>query len=342
MNNLIYYPSFEIRDQEWLKFALLYLRNLHMIIPERGERHLTREFRDIYDSTNLFRIYRPDYDEGYNASLDAIETIEPILRNPGYYSRRFYINNGTETIIDKWRNDQNQTFEVFEEKYSHEFVHFCMENGFGHFSQNGMKLPKELSQIFMALLAKSIGDSETNRLSPITDLGKLDYISNVLRQPQRDDENVTLARNVINVFLPRNLNRLSVDDILQLRTSNNFDNKLSAFHNAISGFHSDIENGNLAANFINEYENPFQELTEELKGLTLDLTKYGIGTWMIFNNPSIEIPNIVKDVIIGGLTIYTGRKIKIKRIWNNTRNRVLMRRYLTGIRKIRPTTRGHK
>jgi len=340
MNNLIYYPSFEIRNQEWLKVALLYLRNIHMIIPERGERYLTREFHDIYDSTDLFRIYRPQYDEGYNASLDAIETIEPILRNPDYYSRRFNIRSRNETIVDKWRNEQNQTFEVFEEKYSHEFVDFCMENGFGRFSRNGMQLPKELSQIFMALLAKSIGDSEINKFSPITDIGKLDYISNVLRQPHQDEENITLARNVIDVYLPRNLNRLSVYDILQFRTSNDFNKKLSAFQSAISGFHSNIENDSLAVNFIREYENPFRDLTEELKSLSLDLVKYGIGTWMIFNAPNIEIPNVVKDVIIGGLTIYTGRKIKVKSIWNNTRNRVLTRRYLTGVRNIRPRARN--
>lgn len=342
MNNLIYYPSFEFKDREWLKFALLYLRNVHMIIPERGERNLTREFHDIYDSTNLFRIYRPEYEHGYNASLDAIETIEPILRNPEYYSRRFYIRHGSETIIDKWRNIQNQDFEVFEEKYSQEFVHFCIQNGFAHYSPNGLFLPEELSQIYMALLAKAIGDSEFNRLSPITDIGKLDYITNALRQPNLNEDKITLARNVINVFLPKNLNRLSVEQILNFRTSNNFDTKLTAFHDAINGFHTSIENGSLAADFIRQYENPFNELTEELKNLSLDLVKYGLGTYLIFNAPNVEIPNFIKDVIIGGVTIYTGRKIKVKSTWNNTRSRVLTRRYLTGIRQIRPTSNGSK
>ncbi|WP_321515968.1 hypothetical protein [Marinifilum fragile] len=342
MNNLIYYPSFEFRDRDWLKFALLYLRNVHMIIPERGERNLTREFHDIYESTNLFRIYRPRYDHGYNASLDAIEAIEPILRNPQYYSRRFYMRYGHETILDKWRNQQNQDFEVFEEKYSHEFVHFCIKNRLAHHSPNGLFLPKELSQIYMALLAKAIGDSEPNGLSPITDIGKLDYITNTLRRPDPNEDRITLARNVINVFLPKNLNRLSVEEILDFRTSNNFDAKLTAFHNAINGFHSSVENGNLAADFIRQYENPFNELTEELKNLSLELVTYGLGTYMILNAPNIEIPNVIKDVIIGGVTIYTGRKIRIKSTWNNTRSRVLTRRYLTGIKQIRPATSIHK
>ena len=37
MKELIYYPSFEVRNREWLKFALLYIENLNPIIPESGD-----------------------------------------------------------------------------------------------------------------------------------------------------------------------------------------------------------------------------------------------------------------------------------------------------------------
>lgn len=331
MNNLIYYPSFEIRDQNWLKFALLYLKGVNLIIPETGERFLSSEFWEIYNSTDLFRFYRPDGREGYDASLDAIETIEPILRNPQYYSRRFYLGNTSETIIDKWQNDKNQTFELFEEKYSHEFLHFCTTNGFAHHSRNGIFLPKELSLIFMSLLSKSIGDSKD--LSPITDIGKYDYITNLLVQPNQDEDKVTFARNVIDVKLPKNINRFSIDELLKLRTSESYDENLNAFHNAINNFHSSIETGNITQEFLSIYDSPFRAITEEVKFLTLELTSYGFGTYMILSNENIEIPNFIKDIIVGGLIIYTGRRIKVKQIWGNTKNRILVRRYLTGIRR---------
>lgn len=332
MNNLIYYPSFEIRNQDWLKFAILYLKNLNMIIPDTGDRYLSREFNEIYESIDLFRLYRPNRDEGYSASLDAIGVIEPLLRNPEYYAQRFKISNGNETIIDKWRNQQNQTFEVFREKYSGEFVDFCLRNGLGHESPNGLMLPKELSNIFMGLLAKSIGDS--NRFSPITDIPKYDYFTNIIESPQNEDDGITLAQNVINVFLPRNLNQIPIESLLQLRTSDNYDQKLTAFQNAVNQFHSHIEDGDLTRQFIETYENPFRDLVQEIKELTLDLAGYGLGTWMILSAPNIEIPHFIKDVAIGGLTIYTGRKIKLKRTWQHTHNRILTRRYLTGIKRI--------
>lgn len=45
MRELIYYPSFEVRNREWLKFALIYLEYLDPIIPESGDVHLSDEYR---------------------------------------------------------------------------------------------------------------------------------------------------------------------------------------------------------------------------------------------------------------------------------------------------------
>ena len=82
MRELIYYPSFEVRNREWLKFALLYLENLDPIIPESGDVHLSEEYRMIVNETDLIQKHRPNYDEGDNATLDAVEQIERILRHP--------------------------------------------------------------------------------------------------------------------------------------------------------------------------------------------------------------------------------------------------------------------
>ena len=65
MRNLLYYPYFEIRNEDWLKFALLYFRNLNLIIPESADRHLSEEFNHLYESTDLFNKFRPDYNSAY-------------------------------------------------------------------------------------------------------------------------------------------------------------------------------------------------------------------------------------------------------------------------------------
>ena len=329
MNPLLYYPSFEVKNQDWLKFALLYLKDIKIIMPEEGEKTLSPEFWDIYNSTNLFSFHRPTPHEGYNSSLETIESIEPILKHPSIYSKRFNISDSTETIIDKWGNPRNQRFEVYRDKYSSEFLDYCIDNGFAKQSPNGIFLPQELALIFMSLLAKVIGKG-TER-SPITDLEHYDFLTTTIANPSEQEQVLTLAQNIINVKIPRNIDKIELDDILKVRTSSNFNTNLNAFHEALDSFHTNAESGNLTQDFLHEYENPFMRITEDVKELSLSLIDYGIKTYMTLTNQTIEIPGFIQSVIIGGLTLYTGHKLQSKRIWQNSKNRFLVRRYLTGI-----------
>jgi hypothetical protein len=68
MKKLIYYPSFEIHDQTWLKFALLYFDQLQPIVPFDGDRYISNETRNILDSTDLIKFCRPDFETGLTAT----------------------------------------------------------------------------------------------------------------------------------------------------------------------------------------------------------------------------------------------------------------------------------
>lgn len=64
---MLYYPGFEVKDINWLKFALLYLDDLRPIIPQipyTRENYLDSLTLKIMDSTDLIREYCPDYKEG--------------------------------------------------------------------------------------------------------------------------------------------------------------------------------------------------------------------------------------------------------------------------------------
>ncbi len=104
MHKLIYYPGFEVQNQNWLKFALLYVNELDPIIPVSGDRYLTDLFTKLMDKTDLIRPHRPDYSEGEKATLDAIDVVEKVLRRPAAYSRIFRNNN----IINIWKQQENR------------------------------------------------------------------------------------------------------------------------------------------------------------------------------------------------------------------------------------------
>ncbi len=99
MNELIYYPGFEVTQIDWLKFALLYIDKLCPIIPMAGDSHLSDVSKRIIADTDLINIHRPDMDEGSKATLDALEYVDKILRTPQRYSAFF----GQDDILGTWR-----------------------------------------------------------------------------------------------------------------------------------------------------------------------------------------------------------------------------------------------
>ncbi len=155
MENLIYYPGFEIRDTDWLKFALLYIDRLNPIIPHSGDKFLTDLHYKLSNYTDLIEPHRPSIEEGKNATFDALDVIEKILKNPSRYFRIFGIHN----VVERWRYPENQNYTLFEDKYTYEWEQFCKKENFANPSSLGIRIPKELGLIYMSILAQTIADS---------------------------------------------------------------------------------------------------------------------------------------------------------------------------------------
>ena len=73
MDKLIYYPSFEPRDIDWLKYALIYVDQFSPIIPKSGKGTLSSDFRSIENETDLVKILEPKWWQGDNAATKALK-----------------------------------------------------------------------------------------------------------------------------------------------------------------------------------------------------------------------------------------------------------------------------
>ena len=92
MKDMIYYPGFETRDENWLKFALLYFDTLRPIIPYTSyseKRYLSDTFQYVMGEADLIKPYRPKYPEGLRASTLACEEFEKFLLHPERYGSYF-------------------------------------------------------------------------------------------------------------------------------------------------------------------------------------------------------------------------------------------------------------
>lgn len=172
MRDIIYYPGFEVKDESWLKFALLYFDVLRPIIPYtiRSERtYLSATFQQIMDETDLIRPYRPDYEEGICASILTCEHFEKYLRTPDRY-RSYFGYGGFADYTERWKNPKYQDCVLFEGKYSKEFFDFCIENRLANSCDEGIVISSELAFIYMSLLADTI--SKNKEFEMITDVKK--------------------------------------------------------------------------------------------------------------------------------------------------------------------------
>lgn len=330
MNKLIYYPSFEANNLDWLKFALLYIEKLNPIIPERGDRYLSNLFWQLREETDLLEVHRPNYRDGQLATMDAIDTVENVLRNPDRYTAIFRTSN----IVHNWQNKQNHLYTLFEDKYTDNWYQFCINNSLATKTDEGLKLSKTLGYVYMTILANAIAESAA--ISTITDQDDLDRFNILIRRIDDIDEmKLHAAQSIINLKLPANLNQISFEEVIKLRNKAGFKERLRAFHVALNSFLSNLEEGKEVEDFVKSYDKVWNEFSSELVRLGVGIANIGVGAWLVTQSTNSSFLEYLKTVL-GSIHIVTGSFISIRGVWKNTKSKRFCRKYLADLSKLAP------
>ncbi|USK64046.1 hypothetical protein [Peribacillus frigoritolerans] len=327
MKSLIYYPTFEINNINWLKFALLYIKELNPIIPNTGKSSLNPNFIEFMNNNNLIKPYQPRYREGVNASLEAASEIETILRYPNRFIR--YLE--TSNILEDWRNINNQNYEIYSDKYSNVWDQFCVDSGIGHSSSKGIKVSEDVAIIYMSILANTI--AEGRGVSAITDNKKYNNLLLALRQTDKiDQQKITLASDVINLKLPRALEEIPLSEFINLRQKDSFNRKLMAFHSTLDSYLDSLEEDASTADYLDSLQYSIKELTSEIVVFGLSSISVGLGVWFAVNDKNITNLEVLKEVSsIGGLV---GGVASIKNIRKKTETKRFGRKFLSDLTKM--------
>jgi len=332
MRELIYYPSFEIQNNDWVKFALLYLNQLDPIIPKTGEKYLTDDYKKLINETDLIKPFRPSYHEGEMATLDAIDKIEKIFKHPKAYASIFNDKN----FIKKWKNKKHQTCTLFREKYTHYWGEFCEHNKIGHFSAQGLLISSDIANIYMTILAQCVADIKG--VSPITDNKFLDHFSIFTRKSKKHTQDIIkTAQAVINLKLPKNLNEIAIDKIIKFRNKNGFKEKQKAFHCEIENYLCKLETDPNPDEFNNQLGNLWQDFSDDIAQIGTGTIAFGLGAWLLFQGSGDITAPAFKE-LAGGAAITVGSVIAIRKTWKNTKTKRMTRRYLSNISTIQPVT----
>ncbi len=316
MKNLIYFPYFEPSKDEWLKFSLLYLDNFQPIIPMNRQNAVTDSYKYIMDNTDLIQPYAPEYLQGYNAGISSIEYLEKILSTPDRYNTRFQ----TANILAAWRNKREWKYLLYQEKFSPPFEEFCIENNFGKRVKNGLLLKEEVAYIFMTNLANEI--SKLTNSSIITD-------SNKFRQYANEDKATThrnnIAKSVINIKLPSNINNLSFTELTKFRNDNS--HLIRIFNQELTKFESRLDETS-PLNFLMYFEEIYKDLMKEISAFGGGVSLASLSIYSIFNNG-----NILEEALEASLELM-GAGFALNSIVKETNNKRQCVKYFANLQNL--------
>lgn len=211
MHKLLYYPNFEIQDQNFLKFALLYVDEIRPIIPENARESLSEPMRNILRNTELINPYSPSYANGYLASVAAIK----------YLNNNNIFNQYGDGVQKKQRMPYN--YVLYEDKYIYEFENYCLENGLGRRCREGILLNKDVAYTYMSILAEII--SKEMEIDMITD--NIRYSDPSLRClhniNKRSMNRLGMIQKEIQFYVPVDMYKIPLDEFIELRSDYRFE-----------------------------------------------------------------------------------------------------------------------
>jgi hypothetical protein len=337
MENLVYYPTFEVSRIDWLKFALLYIDSLQPIIPESADGELSDLFNRIHDETDLLNIHRPDLDEGMMASLDAMEYVERIIHPPLAYAakgqHRFGRHNEVPGFVLEWSQPARQNFILFGEKYTADFEHYCLVNHFATRCEQGLRMHDQLAGAYMTFLAQAIGDSQG--VSTITDVPDLNRLflgmrkANALGANTGTQNRVAFAKAVISLKIPANLSEVPIDRILKLRNNNSFRNSQKEFQRQVRLSLSGLEEGQSPDTFIRSLEHASDEFMPRILALASSSASVAMSVWLPRNDAVSPILTALAPCLSVAASI-----VYLRTSWTHTKPQRMARRYLADISKL--------
>lgn len=306
MRTMIYFPGFEVKNENWLKFALLYFDTLRPIIPYTicsEKMYLSDTFQYVMGETDLIKPYRPDYEEGFCASILACEEFEKFLSRPEIYGAYFY-ESRSGSHIQRWRNHNYQDCTLFEGKYSQTFFTFCIDNEIATPCQEGIHISNDLAFVYMSLLADII--SKQHKYEMITDVQKYSqYLINKDLAISRENHNrISVAQNNIEFSLPADLDHIPLERFVQLRKDCDFNAARKAYMSQLEQLIMHQENGNyFSLEDLLSYKKDFVKIGQRVFSFTASAIVSYFSFYSLFNDQQNAIVPALASTVMDAIAV---------------------------------------
>ncbi|MFC5707884.1 hypothetical protein [Aeromonas eucrenophila] len=226
MKTYIYYPGMEVRDELWLKFALIYLERLAFVFTVSEKSGLTALLETLRQQTDLLA-ERPDADF-FAAITPQIENQIAGLIAPDFVRHKVF---GNKELIGRWRQASNHDCFCPAQAGLERLHGYCLATGFASQDEGGIRMARRFANLLSMRLAREWALANEGAL--ITDHDYLDRLLHLLESRYHNRGGQDCFHLEIPLRVPTHLSAIPFEELISLRARSGFRQQLAAFHQAL-------------------------------------------------------------------------------------------------------------
>ncbi|BED99488.1 hypothetical protein J4G66_04545 [Aeromonas dhakensis] len=264
MKTYIYYPGMEVRDELWLKFALLYLERLAFVFTVSEKSGLTALLQTLEQETDLLA-ERPDA-SFFAAITPQIESQIAGLIAPDFVRHKVF---GNKELIGRWRTPANHDCFCPAQAGLERLHGFCLAHGFASREEGGFRMARRFANLLSMRLAREWALANEGAL--ITDHDYLDRLLHLLESRYHNRGGQDCFHLEIPLQVPTHLSDIPFAELIALRSRSGFRQQLAEFNQALDALLAMLGSGYAEPAVLTRFEQAQQGLNQLLGPQTQSL-----------------------------------------------------------------------
>ncbi|QWL65571.1 hypothetical protein [Aeromonas jandaei] len=264
MKTYIYYPGMEVRDELWLKFALLYLERLAFVFTVSEKSGLTTLQQTLEQETDLLA-KRPDA-AFFAAITPQLESQLSGLLAPDFVRHKVF---GNKELVTRWRQGANHDCFCPDQAGLERLHGFCLSHGFASRDKGGIRMARRFANLLSMRLAREWALANDGAL--ITDHDYLDRLLHLLESRYHNRGGQDCFHLEIPLQVPTHLGEISFAELIALRGRSGFRQQLAEFHLALDNLLTMLGSGYADPAALTRFEQARQGLNQLLGPETISM-----------------------------------------------------------------------
>lgn len=227
MKTFIYYPGMEVRDELWLKFALLWLERLAFVFTVSEQSRLPPLLARLARQSDL--LAPPPSAADFDAITPPLMGLLGNLLDPGFVRHKVF---GNRALIARWRASANHDCFCPDQPGLAALHQYCLEQGLASRDQGGIRMARRLANLLSMYLAREWALTHDGLL--ITDHDYLDRLLHLSESRYQPSGGQACFHLEMGLRLPASLASLSFDTLLARRAAPGYGAALGTFHLALA------------------------------------------------------------------------------------------------------------